>query len=134
MSQRPLEYLNEMGITSWELLHPQRLEQYQVPRIDLDSKARLLLVSPVCPEGALAAMFEKVLKTLPLALEQACHMTPEQLPQLGEHQLEWLWFAGCEQPDIDFSEVKVLHSPLLSNIDGNNQERRALWQQICAMQ
>ncbi|WP_200853618.1 DNA polymerase III subunit psi, partial [Klebsiella pneumoniae] len=46
--------------------------------------------------------------------------------------LEWIWFAGCDP--LSHQAQKQLHSPRLSDIDGNTQYRRALWQQICAHQ
>ncbi|MDW2373263.1 DNA polymerase III subunit psi, partial [Vibrio sp. 1078-1] len=49
---------------------------------------------------------------------------------LGEHQLEWVWFAGCESNSME--NAKQLTSPLLQDIDGNNEQKRALWQQICS--
>ncbi|MDG2733340.1 DNA polymerase III subunit psi, partial [Vibrio parahaemolyticus] len=42
----------------------------------------------------------------------------------------WVWFAGCEADQS--IKAKHLTSPLLQDIDGNNEQRRALWQQICS--
>ncbi|MCG9650226.1 DNA polymerase III subunit psi [Vibrio brasiliensis] len=130
MPQHEIEYLQEMGIQCYELSHPERLQGYQAPCIALQASCQLLLVSPQYPKNETAIMFEKVLKSINLGLEQAQHIYPQQVSQLAEHQLEWIWFAGCDaQPEL---EGKVLSSPLLSDIDGNNEQRRALWQQICS--
>ncbi|MGR5171068.1 DNA polymerase III subunit psi [Vibrio owensii] len=130
MSINEKQYLHEMGISTWELSHPERLEGYQSPLLDLQSSCKLLLVSPMCPENETALMFERVLKSIKLTLDDALHLEPERLSMLGEHQLEWVWFAGCEA-DTSIN-AKQLTSPLLQDIDGNNEQRRALWQQICS--
>ncbi|MDK9758990.1 DNA polymerase III subunit psi [Vibrio sp. D173a] len=113
MSQIHAQYLQEMGITQWELSHPERLAGYQTELVKLPETCQLLLVSPEKPQGALAEMFKRVLKSIKLDLSQAQYV-----------------FAGCES-DTDIA-AKTLQSPLLSHIDGNNQQRRALWQQICS--
>ncbi|KJY83680.1 DNA polymerase III subunit psi [Vibrio galatheae] len=132
MSHQEQQYLQEMGIQCYELAHPERLQGYATPRLELPETCQLLLVSPLIPQGGNAEMFERVLKSINLSLKQALHIYPQQLSQLGNHQLEWVWFAGCEPAEID--KVKALNSPLLTHVDGNNQQRRALWQQICAYQ
>ncbi|MDF2154454.1 DNA polymerase III subunit psi [Vibrio sp. CAU 1672] len=130
MSSRENQYLHEMGISLWELCHPERLTGYQAPQLELPLDCKLLLVSPVCPENQTALLFERVLKSIHLPLERARHIEPERLFQLGEHQLEWVWFAGCQASTE--VQAKILTSPLLADIDGNNEQRRALWQQICS--
>ncbi|MDG3088910.1 DNA polymerase III subunit psi [Vibrio hannami] len=130
MSDKESAYLKEMGIECWELVHPERLEGITTEKIELENECVLLLISPVKPEGALLDMFEKVLKSIKLTLADARHLYPEQLAQLKYNDLKWVWFAGCEPTELEGSNT--LSSPLLSDIDGNNQERRALWQQICS--
>ena len=76
-------------------------------------------------------MFERVLKSIKLTLDQAQHITPDQLVSLGEHQLTWIWYAGDAPINNDISAKKLV-TPLLSVINGNNTHRRALWQQICS--
>lgn len=124
------EYMQEMGISCWEVRYPERLEGYHAEAIVLPKECRILLVSPVKPKGELAEMFERVLKSMSLTLDQSLHLFPSQIAYLGEQSLEWVWFSGCEVTEIE--EVKQLHSPLLSEIEGNNQQRRQLWQQICS--
>ncbi len=130
MPQNQMQYLQEMGISYWELCHPDRLQGYQVQPVQLPESCKLLLVSPEKPTGQLADMFERVLKSIKLNLEQALFLSPNEVSALDTSHLEWVWFAGCQvQHDIT---AKTLQSPLLSDIDGNNQQRRALWQQICS--
>ncbi|MBW3694218.1 DNA polymerase III subunit psi [Vibrio sp. T187] len=130
MPQTELQYLQEMGISYWELEHPERLAGYNVQPLSLPESCKLLLVSSEKPSGELAVMFERVLKSIKLNLDQALHITPSEFSAVDASSLEWVWFAGCSAPDS--ASGKVLQSPLLSDIDGNNQQRRALWQQICS--
>ncbi|MGF1722212.1 DNA polymerase III subunit psi [Vibrio kyushuensis] len=131
MSQTELQYLQEMGIDTWQLSHPERIEGYQSPHFNLPSSCKLLLVSCERPSGELAVMFERVLKSIKLSLDQALHIYPEQLASLGEHQLTWIWYAGEASVEGAIT-AKKLESPLLSSINGHNEHRRALWQQICS--
>tara|TARA_Y100001956_G_scaffold76794_1_gene86415 strand:- start:3194 stop:3592 length:399 start_codon:yes stop_codon:yes gene_type:complete len=130
MPQYETEYLQEMGIQCYELAHPERLQGYQSPKLVLQESCQLLLVSPQCPKKETALLFERVLKSIDLTLDQALHIYPEQVSQLAEPFQNWIWFSGCENPEKIGG--KVLSSPLLSQIDGNNEQRRALWQQICS--
>jgi DNA polymerase-3 subunit psi len=119
-----------MEIESWQLSHPERLEGYQAPIIELDPQTKLLFISPELPHGRDAEFMGKVIKTMGLELEQCRHIFPNQLPQLSAHHLEWVWYAQCKGEGLE--NVKSLQSPALSNINGHNQNRRALWDQIKA--
>ncbi len=130
MSQTHAQYLQEMGISQWELSHPERLAGYESKRTPLSNECKLLLVSLEKPQGDLAVMFERVLKSIKLDLSQALHIQPQHLTSIELGDVEWLWFAGCESTQE--IQAKTLQSPLLSDINGNNQHRRDLWQQICA--
>lgn len=132
MQSQSLQFLHEMGIDYYQLQHPQRLAGYQAPSLKLEPGCRLLLVAPQCPSGAEAKLFERVLGSIKVNLSDARHILPAQLSSLTRHQLEWVWFAGCDA-DTEFN-AKVLTSPALELIDGNQQHRRALWQQICSYQ
>ena len=132
MPQHENQYLQEMGIQCYELAHPERLQGYQATKLTLPESCQLLLVSPQLLTQETALLFERVLKSINIPLEQARHIFPQQVNSLAENQLKWVWFAGCDaQEDVT---AKVLTSPALSQIDGNNAQRRALWQQICSYQ
>ncbi|PJC86133.1 DNA polymerase III subunit psi [Vibrio sp. HA2012] len=128
------DYLNEMQIDSWELLHPERLSGYvrsDLP-VTLPGECELLLVSPVLPVQEEAAYLDKVLASMQLNLGQVRHIYPQQfaMVDLTVHRPKWVWFAGCESCDV--SSVQILSSPMLTDIRGSNPHRRALWQQICS--
>lgn len=122
--------LSEMEIECWQLSHPQRLEGYQSPALEFDKQIKLLFVSPDLPQGSDAEFMAKVIKAMGLELGQCRHLYPSQMAQLSTHHLEWVWYAQCEVATLE--NVKLLQSPALSDINGHNQNRRALWDQIKA--
>ena len=136
---RQQSYLKEMGISTFEVAHPDKLEGYQSPGISLPNDCALLLVADTCPQGEDATLFIKVLASMKLQPEQALHLTPGQLAQLQQHSLNWVWFAGCDDsissnyhlPQWDL--VKPLHSPALSAIHGNTQNRQMLGNRFVLM-
>ncbi len=132
MSQHTLAYLQEMGITAFQLIHPERLVGYTPCELILPESCQLLLVSPDFPTAKTAVLFENILKTINLTLAQAAHIYPQQFASLQTHQLKWLWFAGCDVQAC--GAVNALHSDNLTQIDGDAQRKRALWQQILSYQ
>ncbi|GEA51080.1 DNA polymerase III subunit psi [Vibrio inusitatus NBRC 102082] len=123
-------FLAEMDIQEWQLAHPEKLQGYQQPEISLDGSVKLLFVSPQVPSRHYAEFLQKVLKAMQLDLDDCRHLYPNQIQQLGAHSLQWLWFSDCVSLPLD--GVKLIASPALSEIDGNNQNRRQLWNQIQA--
>lgn len=130
MSTSHVSYLQEMGIQSWELVHAERLQGYQPSLSQLPTACRLVLVSDEYPTATEVAMFERVISSFHVANTETCFILLAQLTQFDLSNLEWLWFAGCEPMPTPVH--KQLFSPHLRDIDGNNQQRRALWQQICS--
>ncbi len=127
------QYLKEMGISVWELAHPDKLQGYQAPGIQLPQTCTLLLVADSCPQGDDATLFIKVLASMKLSADQALHLTPAQAAQLDKHALKWVWFAGCKALEqASLQGVNILTSPAITQIHGNTQNRRDLWQQICS--
>ncbi len=130
MSNREQQLLKAMGIQSWELTHPERLQGYQLEQVKLDPECKLLLVCSNYPTASEIALFERVLKSFHVKLEQAQHVLPHNLNSLNLSSVEWIWFSGCDSHAIE--GVKTLQSPALSEVEGHTQHRRDLWQQICS--
>lgn len=128
---RQQQYLKEMGISTFDVAHPDKLEGYQPADIVLPDDCTLLLVAEACPQGEDATLFIKVLASMKLQPEQALHVTPVQLATIKKHSLTWIWFSGCEA-NVILDGVNQLSSPPLQDIHGNTQNRRDLWQQICS--
>ncbi len=130
MPNQEQQYLQAMGIQSWELVHPERLQGYQPSKVTLDSSCKLLLVSASFPTADEIVLFERVLKSFKVKLDQTQYVHIDHLASIELASLEWIWYAGCDGDVI--SGVNKLQTPLLSDIDGNTQHRRDLWQQICS--
>lgn len=64
LNLREQQYLQEMAIPVWELVHPERLQGYQAPGFVLPSSCALLLVSENLPQGPDATLFIKVLSSM----------------------------------------------------------------------
>ncbi|USD32063.1 MULTISPECIES: DNA polymerase III subunit psi [Vibrio] len=131
MTTQELTYLHEMGIQAYQLAHPERLQGYSVEGIALPDDCKMLLVSPQQPLGSTVTLFENILKTINLTLEQSLYFAPEHLALLENSQVDWIWFAGCEA-QLELGQ-RTLRSPCLNEIDGNQQHKRVLWQQIQAL-
>lgn len=123
-------YLQAMGIQEWQLIHPQRLAGYSSPIESLDKQCRLLLVSSLLPSGSQLVWLERVLNSFNLNLSQARHVYPQQLCQLELNDLQWIWYVDCQVSAV--TTANALHTPALSEVEGNTHYRRDLWQQICA--
>ncbi|EKO3659099.1 DNA polymerase III subunit psi [bacterium 19MO03SA05] len=126
----PQHYLQAMGIQEWQLIHPQRLAGYSPPIESLDKQCRLLLVSSLLPSGSQLVWLERVLNSFNLNLSQARHVYPQQLCQLELNDLQWIWYVDCQASAV--TTANALHTPALSEVEGNTHYRRDLWQQICA--
>ncbi len=130
MSNREQQLLKAMGIQCWDLVHPERLQGYQPEKVSIASECKLLLVCDNYPTPNEVVLFERVLKSFNVKLEQARHVLPHDLANLDLSSVEWIWFSGCESPTIE--GIKILKSPVLSEVEGHTQHRRDLWQQICS--
>ncbi|USD59909.1 DNA polymerase III subunit psi [Vibrio sp. SCSIO 43140] len=135
--------LQLMGIQTWELTHPERMPNSAQATFSLAPSCQLLFVSAVKPEGELVSFFEKILKAMKLELDSVLHITPEQLGQLDAQSVPtWMWFAGDEHAADRFehwlqlldipSKPKFLQSSYLAEIEGDDSQKRQLWNQIRA--
>jgi DNA polymerase-3 subunit psi len=129
--------LQHMGIQAWDVAHPERLQGVTPQPITIPKTCRLLLVSPETPSGELAVFYSRILKAMKLELAQSRHIEPDHLSRIQASELEWVWFAGCENDSAltahlaaQDSSTKFLSSPLISGIQGNDHQRRTLWNQI----
>lgn len=130
MPQQALQFLNEMNISVWQVRQPEYFPALEASTISLPETCQLLFVAPAIPTERDAFLFGKVLASMKLLPEQALFLPSESLEYLAEHHLTWCWFSGV--PVTKLEEVKVLSSPLLSEMHTNTQSRRDLWRQICS--
>lgn len=127
--QRDLQYLQEMGITAWQIKQPEVYPDHAPELVSLPESCKLLLVAPSVPQSHDAWLFGKVLASMKLTPEQALYLPESAVAQLAEHQLVWCWFAGCDVNTID--GCRILQSKSLPEMRQDTASRRDLWQQIC---
>lgn len=132
MQRRELNYLDEMGFDYYQLTQPQKVSSHRLCHFPFPENCKLLFVSPRVPHGSTLAMFDKVMNSMELSIEMSLHVLPCDLNRVDLSRVEWIWFAGCS-PTFDIG-CKLLQTPVLEDIEGNNVQRRALWQQICSYQ
>ncbi|CZF78971.1 DNA polymerase III subunit psi [Grimontia marina] len=123
-----LQRLKEMGITVWDIRRPECYPDLAPQPVSLPEHCKLLLVCDAQPSEQEAWLFSKVLASMKLSVEQALYLPPQAVNLLGKHQLDWCWFAGTQQTDID--GVKMLTSPSLAVLDNDQLAKKQLWQQI----
>ncbi len=121
--------LRAMGLQRWQLRHPHYYPNVQQPTIHLPQDIALLFVSDETIDEHDAWLFGRILASMKLTPEQAMHVSTEGVAQLGEHQLTWIWYAGCESSEP--SDVRVLRSIALSQMHQQPSAKKQLWQQIC---
>ncbi len=135
MSQHP--YLEEMQIDQWIIHRPDNLI-YGNDRnaISLPDDCCLLLVAKELPVGGDAEFFTKVVQSFGVTLTQTQFIEDSAMGNVElNEKTEWIWLAGMPECDIlamkqRWPNKKILSSLPLNQINGNNTERRALWQQI----
>lgn len=124
-----VQRLKEMGIAVWALRRPEIYPNLAEQTINLPDGCELLLVSDTLPGGEDAALFEKILASMKLRVDQARQIPPNALPLVKAHTLKWVWFCAVpEQPGLD--GVATLSSPSLAVLQGDVSAKKALWQQI----
>ncbi|WP_087021955.1 DNA polymerase III subunit psi [Thaumasiovibrio subtropicus] len=122
--------LKAMGLQRWQLRHPHFYPDYQQPVINLPDEVVLLFVSDATLNEHDAWLFGRILASMKLEPEQARQLTSDGALQLGEHQLQWVWFAGCEGNAP--TGVNVLSSIPLAEMHQQPNAKKQLWQQICS--
>ncbi|MGN2615970.1 DNA polymerase III subunit psi [Aliivibrio fischeri] len=130
MPQQALQFLNEMDISVWQVRQTSYFPALENTTLSLPETCQLLFVAPAIPTERDAFLFGKVLASMKLSPEQALFLSSESLEYIGEHHLDWCWFSGVST--IELEGVKILTSPLLSEMHSNTQSRRDLWRQICS--
>lgn len=123
-------YLDEMGIDTWILSHPERLANYQVHPVEPEGSVQLLFVCPTLPTSDEdIKLLENIAGTFQVQLSQIRHIYPQAFSRIQCDKLNWVWFCGCLPPDAEI-KGNLLQSSLLAEMQHNTQMKRQLWQQI----
>lgn len=136
MSQQH-SYLEEMQIDQWLVHRPDNLVYgKQQDAISLPNDCRLLLVATKLPVGSDAEFFAKVVQSFGVTLTQTLFIEKCALGNVeANEETEWIWLTDMSETATEavkqrWPNKKILSSLSLNQINGNNIERRALWQQI----
>lgn len=122
-----VQRLKNMGIRVWQLRNPDHYPAHQ-PKVVIPDTCRLLLVTDKVPEEADAWLFGKIIASMQVMPEECFYLSSEGFSYLSEHKLDWCWFAGTQASPI--TNVRVLNSPLLSQLQQDLNAKKALWHQI----
>lgn len=123
-------YLSEMGISTWQVTHPERLLGYQAKKVSLAPQCQLLLVTPEQPKQHQSHLLQKIAQSMGLTLSQVAQVLPSDLHGVDLQTLRWVWFCGCEPVEFEHPHFSVLNSPSLADINDSQLYKRQLWQQI----
>lgn len=129
-SNHSKSYLDEMGIDTWILSHPNRLANYQLQTVKPEESVQLLFVCPTLPSNDEdIKLLENIAGTFQVQLDKIRHVYPQDFRHVQRDALNWVWFCGCQPPDAEVSG-NLLQSPLLAEMHHNTQMKRQLWLQI----
>ena len=127
MTSRRDLLLQQLGITQWTLRRPTVLQGEIAVTLPVGTRLVMVAAQPPSPRDPLVG---DVLRSLSLRPEQVYTLTPEQIAMLPGATHCHSWRLGVETA-LPLAGVQ-LSSPPLSELYGNVQAKRALWQQISA--
>ena len=130
MKSRDIALLQQMGITYWQVRRPDFYPERAVATIDLPAGCRLLFVNDDTLTEQDAWLFGRILHSMKLSPDQALTLPSHCIDNIGEHHLQWCWFAGCDGREP--MGTQRLQSCSLAHMHDHPLTKKALWQQICS--
>lgn len=128
MKHQQAVYLQEMGITRWQVRKPDLFSQSDAAEsVDLSRYSLLVL----CSEADFAhPLMAKILSAFNFPADAVYHCSMAQFENQQGVLPEYIWstFGPVNQP---FGH-KLLTSPPLPELENDPQEKKALWKQFCA--
>lgn len=128
MQHQQAVYLQEMGITRWQVRKP-NLFSHSDATEQLDLSRYSLLV--LCSEADFShPLMAKILNAFHFSADSVYHCSMAQFEDQQGALPEYIWstFGAINQP---FGH-KLLTSPPISQLENNPKEKKALWKQFCA--
>lgn len=128
MKHQQAVYLQEMGITRWQVRKPNIFSHESTNEsTDLSRYSMLVLSSEAEFTHPLMA---KILQAFKFAAEDVYYCSMTEFENLQGPLPEYIWstLGEINQP---FAH-KLLTSPPLSQLENDPKEKRALWEQFCA--
>jgi len=128
MKHQQAVYLQEMGITRWQVRKPNLFGQSNAAEsVDLSRYSLLLLCSEADFSHPLTV---KILTAFNFSADAVYHCSLDQFENQQGALPEYIWstFGPVNQP---FGH-KLLTSLPISKLENNPKEKKALWKQFCA--
>ncbi len=128
MKHQQAVYLQEMGITRWQVRKPGLFGNFREKEaVDLSRYSLLVLSSEAEFSNPLMS---KILKAFKFAVDDVYNCSMAEFEDLQGPLPEYIWstIGPINQP---FGH-KLLTSPPLSQLENNPKEKKALWEQFCA--
>ncbi len=129
MNHQQAVYLQEMGITRWQVRKPNLFPNSKfVSHCDL-SHFSLLVVCHA--DDFQHPLMQKILSAFNFKLAQVTHCEMDKFEALQGKLPEYIW-STLGLIDV-ISGCKLLNSPSLSVLTNSPTEKKALWKQFCAL-
>jgi len=128
MKHQQAVYLQEMGITRWQVRKPELFSCLQATE-NLDLSRYSLLVLSTEDEFSHPLM-SNILKAFKFSADKVYYCSMAEFENLQGPLPEYIWsMMGPINPPFGHN---LLTSPPLSQLENNPKEKRALWEQFCA--
>lgn len=128
MKHQQAVYLQEMGITRWQVRKPCLFNHLDNSKAADLSGYKLLVLSSEAE--FLHPLMAQILKAFNFTDEQVYRCSMAEFEDMQGQLPEYIWstLGKINQPHGH----KLLTSPSLSQLENNAQQKRALWKQFCA--
>lgn len=128
MQHQKAVYLQEMGITHWQVRKPELFTNASGKKtIDLSAYSILVLIEE---EEFNHPLMSKILKAFDFPPEQVYHCCIEEFESLQGTLPEFIWSTLGETNQLHGH--KLLTSASISEMVDNPQKKKHLWEQFCA--
>jgi DNA polymerase-3 subunit psi len=128
MMHQKAVYLQEMGISRWQIRKPELFPNCRATEsVDLSRYSLLVLSSDAEFSHPLMA---NILKAFQFSADRVYHCSMDEFENHQGSLPEYIW-SMMGQINQPFGH-KVLLSPALSQLANNPKEKKALWEQFCA--
>lgn len=128
MKHQKAVYLQEMGITRWQVRKPDLFSNFLSTKATDLSRYSLLVLSSDTEFSH--PLMSKILTAFKFSIEDVYHCSMSEFEDLQGPLPEYIWstLGPVKQPQGH----KLLTSPPLSQLENNPEQKRVLWKQFCA--
>ncbi|WP_392565498.1 DNA polymerase III subunit psi [Utexia brackfieldae] len=121
-------YLNQLGITQYELRKPKALNESVT--LALTESTRLIIVVENTPPQT--RFFQDILSAVSVDKHALCFINPAQLALLPTTFKGVIWSIGCDkQSTLSTQYETIIETSSLETLQSSAKEKRQLWQKLC---